>query len=69
METKILKVRGMSCEACVGHVTRALRALDGMQTADVSLDAGQATVTFDPAKVQVGDMVTAVEDEGYKASL
>ena len=69
METKTLEVRGMSCEACVGHVTRALRVLDGVQAVDVSLDAGQATVTFDPAKVQVSQMVTAMEDEGYEASL
>lgn len=68
METKVLKVQGMSCEACVAHVTRALRALDGVQAADVDLSAAQATVTFDPAQVQISQMVTAVEDEGYEAS-
>ena len=69
METQVLGVQGMSCDACVGHVTRALRALDGVQAADVNLDAARAMVTFDPAKVQISQMVTAVENEGYEASV
>ena len=67
LETQTLSVQGMMCEACVGHVTKALAALDGVQAADVDLDAAQATVTYDPAKVQVSQMLAAVEDEGYEA--
>ncbi len=67
METKTLQVQGMSCEACVGHVTRALIALDGVQAAVVDLAKAQATVTYDPAKLQVSQMQDAVEDEGYEA--
>ena len=37
MQTETLDVQGMSCEACVGHVTRALQGLDGVQSAQVSL--------------------------------
>ena len=64
----MLNVQGMSCDACVGHVTRALLALDGVQSAAVSLENSHATVTYDPAKVQVRQMLTAVEDEGYEAT-
>ena len=67
METN-LSVRGMMCEVCVGHVTRALAGLDGVQAAAVDLEKAQATVTYDPAKVQVSQMLSAVEDEGYEAS-
>ena len=67
METN-LSVQGMMCDACVGHVTRALTALDGVQAANVDLDAAQAAVTYDPAKVSLSQMLTAVEDEGYEAS-
>ncbi len=58
----------MMCDACVGHVTRALLALDGMQAANVDLGAAQAVITYDPAKVSLSQMLTAVEDEGYEAS-
>jgi len=58
----------MSCGACVGHVTRALQGLDGVQSAQVSLQDKQAVVTYDPAKVQVARMAEAVADEGYEAS-
>ncbi len=68
METETLDVQGMSCEACVGHVTRALQGLDGVRSALVSLAENQAVVTYDPAKVQAPQMVEAIVEEGYEAS-
>ena len=68
MQTETLDVQGMSCGACVGHVTRALQALDGVQSAQVSLQDKQAVITYDPARVQVAQMVEAVAEEGYEAS-
>ena len=56
------------CEACAGHVTKALAGLDGVQSASVSLENAQATVTYDPAKVQMSQMREAIEEEGYEAS-
>ena len=67
METKTLNIQGMMCDACVGHVTKALVGLDGVQAADVDLTKAQAIVTYDPAKAAVRQMLTAVEDEGYEA--
>jgi len=58
----------MVCDACVGHVTRALTGLDGVQSAVVSLDDHQAIVTYDPAVVTVAQMQEAVADEGYEAA-
>ena len=68
MQTEILDVQGMSCGACVGHVTRALEGLDGVQSALVSLEERRAVVTYDPARVQMAQMVEAVAEEGYEAS-
>ena len=68
LQTETLDVQGMSCEACVGHVTRALQGLDGVQSAQVSLADKQAVVTYDPARVQAAQMVEAVAEEGYEAS-
>ena len=67
METVELKVEGMDCEGCVKSVTRMLSGVAGVQKVDVSLEAGRATVTYDPAKAQVADMKRAVERAGYKA--
>ncbi len=69
METQILNVEGMVCDACVGHVTKALQGLDGVQSAQVSLQDKRAVVTYDPAKLQVAQMTDAVAEEGYEASL
>ncbi len=69
MQTQTLQVDGMTCAMCVGHVTRALQGLDGVQSAQVSLEGRQAIVTYDPAKVQAAQMVEAVIEEGYEASL
>ncbi len=68
MQTETLNVQGMSCAACVGHVTRALLALDGVQAAEVSLANARAIVTYDPAKVGAAQMTDAVTEEGYEAS-
>ena len=68
LQTETLDVQGMSCDACVGHVTRALQGLNGVQSAQVSLADKQAVVTYDPARVQVVRMVEAVAEEGYQAS-
>jgi copper chaperone len=65
VETKTLNIEGMSCSACVRAVTNALLDLDGVKTADVSLDAKQAIVTYDPAQVQVGAMTAVIDEEGY----
>lgn len=68
MQTMTLNIEGMSCEMCVGHVTRALSGLDGVQSAAVSLPQKTAVVTYDPARVSLGQMAEAVEEEGYAAA-
>ena len=35
-EEKTLKVSGMSCNACVRHVTRALSGIQGLQIKEVA---------------------------------
>lgn len=64
MET-VLKVDGMSCAMCVGHVTRALQGVSGVQSAQVDLGAGRASVQHDGADVK--QMIEAIEEEGYEA--
>ena len=57
----------MMCDACAGHVARALSGLAGVESAAVHLADGTATVSYDPARVSSAQMAAAVADEGYEA--
>ncbi|MEO5701057.1 MAG: heavy-metal-associated domain-containing protein [Casimicrobiaceae bacterium] len=65
METVAMSVKGMTCNGCVGSVSRVLKATPGVADADVTLTPGRATVTFDPAKTDVAKLRAAIEDAGY----
>lgn len=65
METVKLNVEGMTCGGCVASVTRVLKATAGVSEAQVTLQPGAATVTFDPAKVRVDDLKAAIEGAGF----
>jgi len=65
--TAQLKVTGMTCNGCVNTVRKALTGLPGVQSADVDLTAGNATVTYNPAETSTEAMVTAVGEAGYSA--
>lgn len=67
MTTTTLKVTGMTCGHCVRSVSEAIGTLDGVQSADVQLESGRATVLYDEEKVSPRDMVGAVLEEGYTA--
>ncbi len=67
MSTMLLKVDGMSCGHCVNRIDQALKGVPGVESVQVVLDAGQASVTgenLDPAA-----LVKAVEEAGYKAAV
>ncbi|MDI3256825.1 MAG: copper ion binding protein [Kyrpidia sp.] len=66
METKVLHVKGMSCSHCVHAVHSALSGLAGVNEVQVNLEQGEATVTFDGAKVGEADFRQAIEDAGYE---
>jgi copper chaperone len=68
METVVLKVKGMSCGGCVKSVTSVLEGLPGVTTAQVSLEQGEATISFDPAQVGREQMVAVIDDAGFEAA-
>jgi copper ion binding protein len=65
METITLDVKGMSCQGCVGSVTRVLKGTPGVQDVQVTLQPGRANVTFDPAHINAAQLRQAIEDAGY----
>jgi copper chaperone len=65
METVTLKVEGMSCGGCVSSVTKALEPIEGVSKVDVTLEPGEATIEFDPAKANQDAFRAAIEDAGF----
>ena len=58
-------VTGMTCEGCVSTIDQTLKAVNGVESADVSLEDEHATVIFDASKTSVEDLKKAVEKVGY----
>jgi copper ion binding protein len=66
MAKTTLKIQGMTCNHCVMRVAKALKAVPGVQDAEVDLQKGEASVTFDEVKVTQEKMSKAVVEAGYK---
>jgi P-type Cu+ transporter len=60
-----LPIVGMTCASCVNRVERFLNKADGVAGATVNLATERATVRFDPAVIDRGALVAAVEAAGY----
>ena len=58
-------VEGMRCAACVSSVERALRAVYGVEEAEVSLATEEARVRVSPDYTGTRALVEAVEQVGY----
>ena len=65
---KTLSVEGMMCQHCVAHVKKALEGIDGVEAAEVDLDAGTATAKLS-ADVADDALIAAVVDAGYEAKI
>ncbi len=68
-ETVVLQVDGMTCGSCAAGIQAVLGNLDGVQTADVSFDKGQAIVSFDPERVSLDAMSEVIQGLGYESSV
>lgn len=64
MET-ILNVKGMMCEHCKAHVTKALSNIGGVNSVDVNLEAGTVKVKMSK-EIATEVFKKAIEDAGYE---
>ncbi|HUN90780.1 MAG TPA: heavy-metal-associated domain-containing protein [Burkholderiaceae bacterium] len=65
MKTTTLDVTGMTCGHCVAAVTRAIQAVPGVESVNVSLERAQAVVGGD---ADAKSLVAAVKEQGYAAT-
>ena len=63
-----LPIEGMTCASCAMRVEKSLNQLDGV-TASVNFATERAHVAYDANAVEATDLIRAVEQVGYSASL
>jgi len=66
MNSETLSIGGMTCAACSARVERALRKLEGVESAAVNLATEKATVVFDPMALRLSAIKEAVVKAGYQ---
>ncbi len=65
MKKEKFTVTGMTCTACSAGIERALRKVDGVESADVSLLGESLTIVYDEGKVQQEHIYSTVQGLGY----
>ncbi len=64
-----LDIEGMTCASCVNTIENYVGNLEGVKSVSVNLTTEKAFIEFDPNVIGVRDLIEAVSDVGYKASL
>jgi copper chaperone len=59
-----IKIKGMSCQHCVGSVKKALEDISGLSQVTVNLDAGEAT--FENESVTREKIRAAISKIGFE---
>jgi len=68
VESVTISISGMVCGGCSGNVRQALLALDGVADAAVSHVEAQALVSYDPARVTMDQIKSAIISAGYQVA-
>jgi P-type Cu+ transporter len=69
MEIIQLNIKGMTCASCVAHVEKGIQKGSGVDTAAVNLATEKATVSYDPGRTNIDEIIKSVVNAGYAASI
>jgi len=69
VHTTRLSIAGMSCGACVRHLTAALNEVTGVVHVDVDLPKNEVVVDHLLDLVNETGLIAAINDAGYQASV
>ena len=64
-----LNVSGMTCAACSARIEKVLNKMDGITQANVNLALEQASIEYNPAELNINDIVQKIEKIGYGAEV
>ncbi|KAM0694501.1 hypothetical protein Q7P36_004857 [Cladosporium allicinum] len=67
--TTTVAIEGMTCGACTSAVEGGFKDLDGLVQFNISLLAERAVIVHDPEKLTAAQIVEAIEDRGFDASV
>jgi Cu+-exporting ATPase len=67
-QTLQLPVGGMTCANCAMNIERGVVKLDGVTEANVNFAAETATVSYDPARLSVSDIIERIRSSGFSVS-
>ncbi len=62
-----LKIEGMHCEGCSNRLTRVLENLDGVNSANVSLENKKADIEYNEDTLNIEEIKEAISDAGFEA--
>ncbi len=68
LATAELELGGMHCSACATRIQKSLGRLPAVASASVNLATTRAFVSYDPSRLDQGELCQAVADVGYSAS-
>jgi len=68
-QQKQFRIKGMHCKSCAELIEGKLKGLNGIKEAKVNYVQEQAFIRFDGERVSIQDIIKAIENAGYKASV
>ena len=66
-KTVTIRVEGMKCAKCSSSVSKALKATEGVEEAQVSSDKGEAVIKYDDQKLTEAKLREVINSTGFKA--
>ncbi|KAM0707213.1 hypothetical protein Q7P35_006544 [Cladosporium inversicolor] len=67
--TTTVAIEGMTCGACTSAVEGGFKDVEGLVQFNISLLAERAVITHDPEKLSAAQIVEAIEDRGFDATI
>ena len=67
-KTVTIKVEGMKCAKCSASVSKALKATEGVEAAEVSSEKGEAVIKYDDQKLTEAKLREVINSTGFKAA-
>lgn len=68
IDTVVLKVEGMTCGHCKNAVEKAVKAIPGVSSAEVTLEDNTVTINFDTHVVGLEAIKNAIVEAGYQVA-
>lgn len=61
-----IPITGMTCVNCAANIERGLKKLDGVSDVSINFASDQASISFDPARLSAGQIISKIESIGFK---